>query len=79
MAIGVKGIPGSVDLLLMTSLRWTFGGSSGTGIGSPTDPVAAPLVHSTYLSTCLLLSFLSLVLQVLNREFIYKCISTNFS
>ena len=27
-------ILGSVDLFLMTSLRWTFGGSSSTGVGS---------------------------------------------
>ena len=40
----------------MTSLRWTFGGSSGTGIGSPTD-AAAVLMHSTYLSTRLLFLF----------------------
>ena len=39
-----EGIPGSGDLLLTTSLRWTFAGSSGTGIGSGTAG-AAPLVH----------------------------------
>ena len=30
-----------MDLLLKTSLRWTFGGSSGTGIGSDADGGAA--------------------------------------
>ena len=39
-----EGIPGSGDLLLTTSLRRTFAGSSGTGIGSGTAG-AAPLVH----------------------------------
>ena len=70
-----KSTPGSVDLLLKTSLRWTFGGSSGTGIGSVTAG-GAVLVHLTYFPThvasflpmSILLGF---VLIIVNNGYIF--------
>ena len=45
---GGTSSPSTLDLLLTTSLRWTLAGRSGIGSGTAG---AAPLVHSTYLSS----------------------------